>query len=55
MSGQGSRKIAVTLSCPQDNKDCVGEKSCNKDKKKGCAIETLKIWQIEAEDRWDVL
>jgi len=42
--------IIVRLRCPQDNKLCTNSKKCKKDKSKGCAIETMKIWQIKQEE-----
>jgi len=48
-------RLKIILQCPQDHKDCEGEANCKKDKKKGCAIETLHIWAIEQADRWDMV
>jgi len=50
-----TKRLEIILKCPQDHKDCEGEKECKKDKSKGCAIETLRVWQIEQEDRWSIL
>lgn len=43
-------EFTVTIRCPQTHRDCNG-KLCRKKKSKGCSVELLNIWLIEAENR----